>query len=228
MEKNLERTHKILQHTPLFHAIASEQMGKISEKVEEVRLAKNEMLFQAGELPSGFYIVAFGQIKLAVTSPVGDEKIVEIIGQRQSFGEAVMFLHRPYPISAIALVDTLLLKIPLQVVDALLMEDHSFAKRMLAGLSVRLHSLLQDVESYSIQSSLQRVISYLLLLCPEGCENSLEVSLPTSKLVIASRLNLTPETLSRIFHDLTRNKLIVVNGRSIQIPDLKSLREFLV
>jgi CRP-like cAMP-binding protein len=50
--------------------------------------------------------------------------------------------------------------------------------------------------------------------------------LPTSKQVIASRLNLTPETLSRVFHDLTERGLIQVSGKVVSILNVNSLREF--
>ena len=94
---------------------------------------------------------------------------------------------------------------------------------------MRLHSLVQDVETYSLRSSAQRVVGYLLQHCPQNdaeCEGSFDISLPTSKQVIASRLNLTPETLSRIFHDLAANGLIAVSGKQITINNAKRLREF--
>jgi len=99
---------------------------------------------------------------------------------------------------------------------------------LLAGLAMRLHSLIGDVESYSLRSSAQRVIGYLLQHCPHDgeCEERLEFTLPTSKQVIASRLNLTPETLSRIFHDLAEGGLIEVHGRQIMVPDLARLRAY--
>lgn len=72
------------------------------------------------------------------------------------------------------------------------------------------------------------MVGYLLQQCPQegDCVGSVDISLPTSKQVIASRLNLTPETLSRIFHDLTANGLIGVSGKQITINDVKRLREF--
>lgn len=226
-DANPETIVKLLSHTPLFQALASEQLTQISEGTQIVRLDKGEILFHAGETPTGLYVVAFGQIKLLITSPLGDEKVVEIITPNQSFGEAVMFLQRPYPVTAVALADALLLKIPQLHVDHILSTTPSFAKLMLAGLSLRLRSLVQDVESYSMRSSAQRVIGYLLQHCPENCLEETEVDLPTSKLVIASRLNLTPETLSRVFQELSRNKLINVHGRSIQIPCAQRLREYM-
>lgn len=186
------------------------------------------MLFQKGDMPKGFFIIVFGQVKLAFPSSQGNEKVVEIIGPRQSFGEAVVFMDKPYPVFAEALSDTLLLHISKEAVLRLLETDVTFARAMLAGLAMRLHSLIGDVESYSLRSSAQRVIGYLLQHCPheDECNEQLEFMLPTSKQVIASRLNLTPETLSRIFHDLAEGGLIEVHGRQIMVPDLARLREY--
>ena len=220
---------QILSRLPLFQELAPEQIAALESACRERRLAKGEMLFQKGDLPKGFFVVVFGQIKLAFPSSQGNEKVVQILGPRQSFGEAVMFLDRPCPVFAEGLVDSLLLHIGSAPVFELLERDPSFARRMLAGLSMRLHSLVEDVETYSLRSSAQRVVGYLLQHCPqqEGpCEGSFEISLPTSKQVIASRLNLTPETLSRIFHDLSANGLISVSGKQITINDVKRLREF--
>lgn len=220
----------LLARLPLFQELTPEQVLKIAAQAREKRLTKGEMLFQKGDPSRGFYVIVFGQLKLAFPSSSGNEKVVDILGPKQSFGEAVMFMDRPYPLFAEAIADTLLLHVAKDTVFELLASDPSFARHMLAGLSMRLHSLVQDVESYSLRSSAQRVIGYLLQHCPiEGdgdCTGSIEITLPTSKQIIASRLNLTPETLSRILHDLAEAKLIGVQGKQITINDLKRLREY--
>ncbi len=219
---------QILSRLPLFQELSPEQIAQLEPGCRERRLAKGEMLFQKGDMPKGFFVIVFGQVKLAFPSSQGNEKVMQIVAPRQSFGEAVMFLNRPCPVFAEGLVDSLLLHIGSAPIFDLLETDALFARRMLAGLSMRLHSLVQDVETYSLRSSAQRVVGYLLQQCPhEGaCEGSFDISLPTSKQVIASRLNLTPETLSRIFHDLAVNGLIAVSGKQITINDVKRLREF--
>lgn len=186
----------ILAHLPLFRELSPEQIDQIAAGTREKRAPKGEMLFHKGDTPRGFYVIVFGQVKLAFPSSQGNEKVVEILGPKQSFGEAVMFMDRPYPVFAETLTDTLLFYIAENAVLDLLQRDPSFARRMLAGLSLRLHSLLQDVESYSLRSSTQRVIGYLLQLCDEkeAGDGEITIALPTSKQVIASRLNLTPET----------------------------------
>ena len=57
-------------------------------------------------------------------------------------------------------------------------------------------------------------------------EGRAEIDLPASKLIIASRLNVTPETLSRVQHDLIEAGLISVHGRHIVIHDVRRLREY--
>jgi len=137
-------------------------------------------------------------------------------------------MDKPFPVFAEALLDTQLLVIGRDVVFRLIDTDPSFSRRLLAGLSMRLHSLIADVESYSLRSSTQRVIGYLLQHHTREKDhgNQIEVTLPTTKHTLASRLNLTPETFSRILHDLSESGLIQVRGRHITVPDLQRLRKF--
>jgi CRP/FNR family transcriptional regulator, dissimilatory nitrate respiration regulator len=216
----------LLAQLPLFSALTAEQLGHIATAAREKHLAKGAMLFQKGDPVQGFYVVVSGQIKLALPSAQGNEKVVEIIGPQQSFAEAVMFMDRPLPVFAEALLDTQLLHIGKEAIFHLIDTDPSFARRLLAGLSMRLHSLIADVESYTLRSSAQRLIGYLLQHAPHDDEsvNRVEIRLPASKHILASRLNLTPETFSRVLHDLSHSGLIEVKGRVITVPDLQRLR----
>ena len=217
---------QILVRLPLFAELTPDQIARIADGTREKRLHKGEMLFQKGDQPRGFYAVVYGQMKLAFPSAAGNEKVVEILGPQQSFGEAVMFMDRPYPVFAESLTDTLLLHIARSAVFEMLETDALFARRMLAGLALRLHGLIRDVESYSLRSSTQRVIGFLLQRTGhDGETGEIQIDLPTSKQVIASRLNLTPETLSRIFHDLATTKLITVHGKHVTVHDVQRLRE---
>ncbi|NML25320.1 Crp/Fnr family transcriptional regulator [Zoogloea dura] len=218
----------LLSRMPLFSALSPEDLAHMAAATRERRLQKGDRLFQRGDQPKGFFLVVWGQVKLAFTSAQGNEKVVEILGPLQSFGEAVMFLDQPYPVLGEALADTLVLHIGSGAVFGQIEQDPRFARKLLAGMSIRLHTMVRDVESYALRSSTQRVIGYLLQLAestpcvPKG-EHAVE--LPTSKQVIASRLSLTPETLSRIFHELSDAGLISVQGKHIVIHDAARLAE---
>lgn len=221
--------HAVLLRLPIFANVNPDAIATIAAATRERTLQRGDLLFNKGDPAAGFYVVVKGQIKLGFSSAQGDEKVVDILGPNQSFGEAVMFMDRPYPVFAAALVDSLVLRIPREPVFLLLEKDPMFARRMLAGLSMRLHALVQDVESYSLRSGLERVIGFLLQAVGETDPEStgrVEIDLPTSKHVIASRLNLTPESYSRVQHRLIEEGLIAVNGRHVVIHDLRRLREF--
>lgn len=218
----------LLSRVPLFQELAVGQIAAIASGARLHQVPKAEILFHKGDESHGFFVVVSGQIKLAVGSSHGHEKVIDVIGPRQSFGEAVMFLGRPYPVFAQAVSDTLVLKIGKQTVFNLLETDTSFARAMLAGLSLRLHSLVGDVESYSLRSGVQRVIGYLLQQCADqgNTEDEPSVTLPVFKQVLASRLSLTPESLSRELHELESVNLITVKGRQITIHGIQRLRDY--
>lgn len=222
------RVQVFLANVPLFKELAQEEIDRIAAHTRQVRAPRGEMLFHRGDQAKGFHIIVFGQVKLAFISSRGGEKVVDVLGPGQSFGEAVMFMERPHVVTAQVLADSLLLYVSREAVFDELERDPRFARRMIAGLARRLHYLMGDLEAYSMRSGTQRVIGYLLRECGPGAEEegSLEITLPTTKGVVASRLNLTQEHFSRILHELAVEGLIAVHGRSVQIPDLERLRGF--
>ena len=217
----------LLTHIPLFNGLASEELARIARSTREIHASKGDILFHKGDPCTGFHLLVYGQIKLAFTSQQGGEKVVEILQQGQSFGEAIMFMEKPYIVFAQALADSLLLHVSKQAVFDELSRDHNLCRKMLAGMALRLHQLMNDVESYSLHSGKERIIGYLLRELAEADQNGLNVAvtLPANKGVIASRLNLTQEHFSRILHELTELGLIVVEGRTIRIPSVTNLRK---
>lgn len=223
------KTQTYLANLPMFHELSQLELDRVAAGTTEVRAAKGQIIFQRGDPCLGFHVVIYGQVKLAFVSSQGSEKVIDILGPSQSFGEALMFTDRPYVVYAQALTDSLLLHISKATIDAELERDPRFARLMLAGLSRRLLGLIQDVEAYSLRSGIQRVIGYLLRDIDERSEvvPPIRVVLDTNKGIIASRLNLTPEHFSRILGELSHENLISVHGSEIMILDPERLRAYL-
>ncbi len=221
------KTQAFLATLPLFKELAPEELDRIAAGTSEIHVPRGEVLFNKGDTVSGFHLVIYGQVKLSFVTPGGQEKVVEIIGPGSSFGEALMFMEKPYIVMAQTLADTMLLHISKDTVFEEIDREPGFARKMLAGLSRRLHSLISDVESYSLQSGTQRVIGYLLRQDDAmGADSGpTTLTLPVSKAIVASRLNLTPEHFSRILHELQAQGLIRVDGRDVHIVDIGKLRE---
>lgn len=215
-----------LRHQPLFQELSDGQLSALVPCTHEVRGQKGQIIFQKGDPCEGMYLVVYGRIKLSISSAQGAEKVIEIIHPGQSFAEAVMFLGKPCPVMAQFLEDGLLLQVEARSIFAAIARDAAFAHRLLAGLSLRLHGLVRDVERYSVENALQRVIGYLLQGEDHPGQPNRVVTLPVNKNLIASRLNLTPETFSRVLHQLSDAGLVAVNGREITLIDMNRLADF--
>jgi len=222
------RIQTFLANVPLFRELAAEEIDRIAAQTKSLHVDRGTVLFQRGQPSEGFYIVIFGQVKLSFISKAGDEKVVDLLGPGQSFGEAVMFMEKQHVVTAQTLADSMLLCVSKAAMFDKLERDPRFARRMIAGLSQRLHYLMEDMEGYSMHSGIQRVIGFLLRDETEGAarESGLEVTLPAAKGVIASRLNLTQEHFSRILHELVAKGMIEVRGRTIAIRDMQKLRTY--
>jgi len=222
------KIQSFLANIPLFRGLAADEIDRIAEQSKSMHVDRGTILFQRGQPSEGFYVVVFGQVKLSFISKTGDEKVVDLLGAGQSFGEAVMFMEKEHVVTAQTLADSLLVYVAKTAVFEELERDPGFARRMIAGLSQRLHYLIGDLEGYSMHSGTQRVIGYLLRDDAESTPTAAElvVTLPATKGVIASRLNLTQEHFSRILHELVAKGLIKVKGRTITISEVQSLRTY--
>jgi len=215
---------EFLKRLPLFADLSPEELTLVAAGTTEHHIPRGSAVFQRGDPCVGFHMVIFGQVKLSFLSAQGNEKIVEIIGPGHSFGEALMFMEKPYIVTAHAVSDCMLLHISKNTVFAELARNPVFARRMLAGMSRRLHGLISDVEAYSLRSGSQRIIGYLLK--DDDATDGSEITLAVSKKLLASRLNLTPEYFSRVLHELADQGMIAVNGRQIRILDSARLRAY--
>lgn len=222
------RVEEFLRQIPLFRELGEAEIARIGARTRQMHLARGSVLFHVGDTPTGFYHVVYGQVKLAFNSARGVEKVVELVAGGQSFGEAVMFVRRPYPVSAQTLADSMILYVEREIVLEELRREPEFAVKMIAGLSRRIHGLIADLEANSMRNGMERVIGFLLRDCnsAEGDDGALEIQLPVSKGVIASRLNITQEHFSRILHELSSRNLIEVVRRSIRVPSTERLRRY--
>lgn len=214
-----------LANAPLFRALSPEELARVAARARVQRAMRGEILVHRGDPANGFHVIVYGQIKLSFSSRRGVDKVVDILGPGQSFGEAVMFLERAHIVDARALQDSLLIYLERQAIFDEIERDPGFARRMIAGLARRLHDRLHDLEDISVRNGTQRLIGYLLNTDEARRESrSVEVELVTAKGIMASRLNVTQEHFSRILHELSASGLIEVDGRTVRIPDVEKLR----
>ncbi|UCH53272.1 MAG: Crp/Fnr family transcriptional regulator [Pseudomonadota bacterium] len=219
--------HAELRRAYLFADMPDDQLARLAHGMHMSELKQGQVLFRQGELAERFFMVREGLVKLYRLSPEGDEKIIEIIKPGQTFGEAVMFMGNQgrYPVNAEAVSDAHLFGFEQKVFLGVLRESHEACFGLLGSMSRRLHMLVNQIESLTLQNATYRLVAYLLDQIPGGVKHSPDLELTTPKGVIASRLAIQPETLSRILGKLRRANLIEVEGNHIMVRDVAALRK---
>lgn len=223
-KKKSKHLYNLLLQIPLFSDLSIAELEPIANGTTELKVPRGNIIFRRGDPCVGFHVVIYGQIKLMFVSAAGAERVVRLIGPGDGFGEALMFMQRDYIVTSQALRDSMLLHIGRDALFSQLDKNPVLARKMLAGLSRRLYTLMGDVQAYTLHTGAQRVVSYLLHCAGENIGVPFRIS--TSKTVIASRLNISAEHLSRILRDLHERKLIKLQGREFTILNLEGLRSY--
>ena len=60
-----------LANLPLFKEASTEEIERIAQGTRSVHADRGETLFHKGDMPEGFHLVVYGQVKLAFISPAG-------------------------------------------------------------------------------------------------------------------------------------------------------------
>ncbi len=204
----------------LFAGLAPPQMQRLIATSSVEQYEPGQLLFDRGQPAQHFYIVLSGQVNLVLYSKSGEEKIVDMLADGQSFAEAVMFMEGSvYPVSATAALGSQVARFSNREYISILRESPDTCLRMLGHLSQRLHMRLREIEYLTLESATHRLVRLIESRLPADQGGSTEVTLAESRQEIASRLSMKPETLSRILRQLSDGGAIIVKGRTLEVPD---------
>lgn len=219
MTKQLD-VYELLARAPLFASLNRDCCEILASSAQVHRVLKNQYLYRRGDPATGVYLVAVGQIKASI--PVARSrhgKVIEMFGAGDSFGETLMLLNHPHIVDAQALDDSVVIWLDKRDIEQILSLEAEFSLKMLKSVSLRFETLLHDIETVSTHSASERVADYLLKQPRQGTQTQLKFS----KCLIASRLGLQAESLSRALQRLTKDHLISVQGSQVEILNEQGL-----
>jgi CRP-like cAMP-binding protein len=225
MNRNiLPQDSQSLRRNYLFSGLEDAQYQEIMSHATPLTLQAGQMLFAQGDAVGAFYWVAEGLIRLFRSSPQGDEKVIELIGPGRFFAEAALFMGGRYPVNAAAQTTSRLIAVDGASYLAWLGQDASRCFKLLAGMSARLHKLVNEIDSLALMKGTDRLLQYLLDHSEPDDSGQTVVELEAPKLVIASRIGVKPETLSRLLHKLSDQGFIEMKDNRLVIKDVEALR----
>ena len=135
-----------------------------------------------------------------------------------------MFMQKSiFPVCAETLEPVHLVSFPNRLMLQLLQENPQSCLHLLGHMSVRLHQRLGELETLTLQNATQRFALFLIQRLDDRSVESADIDLELPKRLIAARLSMQPETLSRIMARLRTAGLIEIHGRTIRIPSVYNL-----
>jgi CRP-like cAMP-binding protein len=219
----LQLEHKTLAlGSLLFSAMPPEVATDLLAKTSVSDFDRGQTVFLQGETARAIYIVMHGWVKLYRIAPSGAEAVVSVFTKGRSFGEAVAFRGDSYPVSAEAVTQCTLLRIEASDFLRIIRETPEAAMSLISATFAHLHNLVEQVEALKARTGAQRVAEFLCEL--SDCEDGrCEVMLPYDKVLIAGRLGMKPESLSRAFAKL-KDEGVHIKQNKAKIADIRHLR----
>lgn len=207
----------------IFWGVPPASLGPLMKQCWVMTAARGTNVVQRGARLPGVFALAYGSIKLSLRGEDSEERVVSLVSAGHTFGEAKALLGRPARSDAVALADSKLVVIPSAAILGLMDREPRFARALVFVLADRTLDLLAEVEA-ATQRGAQRLATYIVSLADgNGNGDGGTVRLPVSKTLVAARLGVKKETLSRLLRELAGRGLIAVERREVRILDRTGL-----
>ncbi|MBI5786060.1 MAG: Crp/Fnr family transcriptional regulator [Rhodocyclales bacterium] len=210
---------ELMGNLPMFAGVDAPVIDTIAALSSRKQASGGERVYAQGEVARAFYFVLSGHVRRTILSSEGGEKVIDVVGPRHQVGLSELVGASHYISTAEAVGDSMLLGIGREGLERAMSLSRDVSLRVLAAVAEQHLALEQEVASTYFHSSCRRLVNYLLSLAGTHLDAPAEevVVLPISKSLLAERMGVTPETLSRAFRDLTDAGLISMYGRTITL-----------
>jgi CRP-like cAMP-binding protein len=209
---------------PMLSALPREARDTLLARSQLLLVPRRTTLFEQDEPATAFYLVLDGWVKLFRMTMGGDEAVVGVFARGDCLAEVPCLTGGDYPVCGETVTDARLLAVPTQGIVELTRSNPQIGLAMLASTSLRLKQLVDQIEELKAHTGPQRLANFLVGLAPVA-EGPCTIALPYEKLLIAGRLGMKPESLSRSFQRL-RTVGVRISHDTVAVSDVKRLAEF--
>lgn len=213
-----------LRRSSLFCDVSPQVLLAIMKDAATVWFRPGEFLFRAGELPDYLYVIVTGSAKMIAGEPGRNETVIELLQPADSVLVSAVMTNRPYLMSALAIEPVKALTIPSSLLREHVTTDPQLALTIIASLSNQYRQMVLHMKDLRLRTSGQRLGVYLMGLAGKN-RGEATIVLPHAKKLIASRLNMTPENLSRAIQALRAYGVEVVEDE-VRMSDIEAVRDY--
>jgi CRP/FNR family transcriptional regulator, cyclic AMP receptor protein len=216
---------ELLSQVPLFSSLTSEDLERLSSRLQPRRCARDEVIFLRGDEGTDLYIIQKGEVNIRLSSSEGKEVTLALLRKGDAFGELALLDGEPRSTDAVAREETWLLSLRQEDFQPFLAEKPEVAPRLLANLSRMTRRITQTVHDTNFLDARARLARVLLDLAPEQPGDE-QVAIPSrlTQAELANLCGLTRESTNRWLRFYVREGLLSYEGGVITLLDTKHLR----
>jgi len=186
-------------------------------------------LFTEGDVPQGVYLLGTGRVKLFSTATQGRVFITKIARPGELLGLNAAVLGKPYLVSAEVVEPSRINFIARDEFLRFLDRSPRAGTDAIHQLSANYYDAQRDLRSLGLSQSAREKLAKLLLEWVEHAGDPTEAGdiwlrVYLTHEEIAQMIGSSRETVTRIFSDLTRRKVIEGRGEALRVCDLAALR----
>jgi CRP-like cAMP-binding protein len=218
----------VLERHPLFEGLPRDDLADLVIDCRYRTPFKGDRLFEAGEPAEAFFLVVTGEVKLSTATPSGRECVVEVIRAGETFSLVSVLDGEPYPVSASALTDCGVIRIPRASFLRLLARRPELGARTTHEVANRMKRFRLRLEEISTRTVPARVASFLLRqaeIQTGSSERGATVELGGTREVVAASIGTVREVFVRTIRGFERQGLVDIDGRRVAIVEPERLRD---
>ena len=201
----------------LFSKVSDKYLNEIKQNAITRSYSKDSIVFYEGDTSKYLYVILEGIVKMYKTTPKGTQIQINRFEAPAMVGEYACFENQPFPASCEFVTEGKMVMIPFSHILKNL-DDGQFSLELIKSLTAKVMVLSALIHKETIFSSEAKVAKMLI--------ENVEIFSKLKYNEIAAILNLTPETLSRIFKKFKKEQIIEMKtGQHVKILDYDVLEE---
>jgi CRP/FNR family transcriptional regulator, dissimilatory nitrate respiration regulator len=212
-----------LREIALFSEVDEDTLARLTLEAKFETLEDGVAIFRQGDPVGAFVVILHGFVKMLRMASCGDETLIGIRTDGETVGEPPTTPREVNSMSAETIGRTFVLKFPAVRFSRLMHESPSLCAAVAHDGKQKIAALVAEIESLKAQSADQRLAYFILSLCPPG-EEHCRFRLPYDKRLIAAKLGVKQETLSRAFAKL-REHGVRTETRDVIVESVARLNE---
>jgi CRP/FNR family transcriptional regulator len=187
------------------------------------------VLFVEGQVPRGIFVICKGSVKLSINSPNGRTMIVKLAEAGEVLGMSATISGKPYEVTAETIDPCQVNFVKRDDFLKFLRDDVDACFKVAEQLGEKYHNACKEVRSLGLShSAAEKLAALLLEWSVKSGENAkveprLKIRLTHEE--IAQMIGTSRETVTRLFAELKKRKIVQAKGSTLVIQNSSALRD---